>query len=180
MHPRIQEVLTVLDDARESLSKTIAAIPPALHKLRPAEDRWSVAEVVEHVGMVETRIVQMLKEKIDAARSAGLAQEHDTTSVAPMLDVAAVVSRSKPIAASEASQPRGGLSTEEGLKVLTDRREELRSTIASADGLALGTVEISHPRLGNMNAYQWMLFLAGHEARHTDQIREAAQILNAR
>jgi hypothetical protein len=175
MHPRIQEVLTVLDDTRASLKSAIAGIPADRHRVRPSDDRWSVAEVVEHLGLVETRIAQMVAEKLDAARKAGLGAETEVTPVAPMLDIAGVISRSKPITASEASQPRGGLSTEDGLKVLSERRAALRQAITTADGLSLGTVEIPHARLGTLNVYQWLLFLAGHEARHTDQIREVAR-----
>jgi uncharacterized damage-inducible protein DinB len=174
MHPRIQEVLSVLDDTRASLEKAVAAIPNAIHRTRPSEDRWSVAEVVEHLAMVEGRIAQMLTEKIDAARKAGLGAETDTTPVSPMLDITTVIDRGKPITASEASQPRAGLSTEDGLKLLSERRQGLRDAITSADGLALGSVEVPHARLGTLNVYQWLLFLAGHEARHTDQIRETA------
>lgn len=175
MHPRIQEVLTVLDDTRSSLKNAIAGIPADKHGVRPTADRWSVAEVVEHLGLVETRIAQMVSEKIAAARQAGLGAETDTTPVAPMLDIGGVINRSKPITASEASQPRGGLSTDDGLRLLLERRAALRDAVTTADGLALGTVEIPHARLGTLNVYQWLLFLAGHEARHTDQIREVAR-----
>lgn len=175
MHPRIQEVLAVLDDTRESLRNAIAGIPVEKHAVRPSDDRWSVAEVVEHLGLVETRIAQMISEKIGAARDAGLARESEATPASRMLDINAVIDRSKPITASEASQPRSGLSTTDGLKVLSERREDLRNAVSAADGLALGTVEIPHARLGTLNVYQWLLFLAGHEARHTDQIREVAR-----
>ena len=175
MHPRIQEVLSVLDETRASLTSALAAIPAALQSARPAGDRWSIAEVIEHLGIVESRIAQMLTEKIEDARKAGLGAETEVTPVAPMLDVAAVVDRSKPITASEASQPRAGLSVEDGVKLLAERRAALRQTVVAADGLALGSVEASHPRLGTLNVYQWLLFLAGHEGRHTDQIREVAR-----
>ena len=175
MHPRIQEVLDILDDTRASLKDAIAGIPAEKHRIRPAGDRWSVAEVVEHLGMVETRIALMLSDKIEAARQAGLSPETDTTPVSPSLDIAGVINRSKPITASEASQPRAGLSTDDGLQLLADRRASLRHAVIAADGLALGTVELPHARLGSLNVYQWLIFLAGHEARHTDQIREVAK-----
>ena len=34
-----------------------------------------------------------------------------------------------------------------------------------------------HPRFGAMNVYQWAGFLAAHETRHTEQIRELAGLL---
>ena len=175
MHPRLQEVFTALDDTRDSLRRAIAGIPAEKHAIRPSHDRWSVAEVIEHLGIVETRIATLLSEKIGAAREAGLAAETEVTPVAPMLDIKGVIDRSKPITASEASQPRAGLSTDDGLKVLSDRRAALREAVTAADGLALGSVEIPHARLGTLNVYQWLIFLAGHEARHTEQIREVAR-----
>jgi hypothetical protein len=175
MHPRIQEVLAVLDHTRDSLKDTIAGIPADKQTLRPAPDRWSVAEVVEHLSIVETRIAKMVSEKIDAARQGGLGPETESTPVAPMLDINGVIDRSKPITASEASQPRGGVSATDSLNVLTERRAALRQAVTAADGLALGTLDIPHARLGSLNVYQWLLFLAGHEARHTDQIREVAR-----
>ena len=174
MHTRIQEVLGVLDQTRDSLKNAIAGVPTTKQSVRPSDDRWSVAEVVEHLGIVESRIAQMITEKIDAAREAGLGAETEATPVAPMLDINAVINRSKPITASEASQPRAGLSTEDGMKILSDRRAALCDTVTAADGLALGSIEIPHARLGTLNVYQWLIFLAGHEARHTDQIREVA------
>lgn len=175
MHPRIQEVLTVLDETRDSLKNAIAGVPVEKRSERPSDERWSVAEVVEHLGMVETRIAQMIAERIGTAREAGLGAETEATPVAPMLDINAVINRNTPITASEASQPRAGLSAEEGMKLLTERRAALLQSVKAADGLALGTIEIPHARLGTLNVYQWLIFLAGHEARHTDQIREVAR-----
>jgi len=37
----------------------------------------------------------------------------------------------------------------------------------------------SHPVLGPINMYQWVLFNGSHEARHTLQIREIAAQLNS-
>src|SRR4051812_8056396 len=147
MHPRITEVFAVLDDTRRALNGAIADVPVEKRSVHPSGDRWSVAEVVEHLGIVERRIAHMVSEKIDAARKDGLAPETESTPVSPMLDTKGLLDRSKPITASEASQPRGGLSTEEGLKVLSDQRAALRQAVAAADGLALGSVEIPHPRL---------------------------------
>jgi hypothetical protein len=51
--------------------------------------------------------------------------------------------------------------------------------VQSCDGLALGEVSFAHPALGPLNVYQWLLFAAGHHARHAAQIREIGQQLEA-
>lgn len=45
------------------------------------------------------------------------------------------------------------------------------------DGLALGSVTAPHPVLGEIDVYQWLLFLGAHEGRHADQVREIGEAL---
>jgi hypothetical protein len=52
--------------------------------------------------------------------------------------------------------------------------------VRATDGLALGGVLATHPRLGSLNVYQWVLFVGGHETRHAAQIREIGEALRAR
>ncbi|MDB4881091.1 MAG: hypothetical protein JWL60_2537, partial [Gemmatimonadetes bacterium] len=55
---------------------------------------------------------------------------------------------------------------------LAGSRSELHAAIAAADGLALQTVRHAHPRLGEIDLYQWLLFIGQHEARHVPQVVE--------
>jgi uncharacterized damage-inducible protein DinB len=174
MHPRTQEVLAQLDGRRATLEQAVAAVPSPLRERRPGPDRWSVAEILEHLTIVEGRIARLLDERVAEARAAGLGPEHSTSPVEPTVDVATLLDRSKTIAARENSLPQGGLDASAALAALTERRRELRDTIVAADGLALGDVIIPHPRLGPLNVYQWLVFIAAHEGRHTAQIRETA------
>lgn len=177
MQPRIQEVLTYLDTQRAALERAVAAVPPPLRDRRPAADRWSVAEVLEHLALVEARIAQVIDDRLTAARRDGLGPERENTPVVPTLDVAGLLDRSRRITAQEASQPRGNLSADAAWDALAKRRSATRAMVVAADGLALGDVKSSHPRIGDLDLYQWLVFLGGHEARHTAQIREIAGTL---
>ena len=42
------------------------------------------------------------------------------------------------------------------------------------DGLALGEIRHTHLRFGELDLYQWCLFVAEHEKRHVTQLREVA------
>jgi hypothetical protein len=42
----------------------------------------------------------------------------------------------------------------------------------SGDGLALGEIRHTHLRFGELDLYQWCLFVAEHEKRHVRQLRE--------
>jgi hypothetical protein len=177
MHARIREVLTYLDARCAILEGAVAAVPPELRARRPAPGRWSVAEILEHVALVESQISWLLATRIDEARAAGLGPEREVSPVVPTLDLSRVLDRSRRLAARDSTQPRGGLDASAAEIALTHAREALRGTILSADGLALGRLGAPNPVLGSLNAYQWVLFAGAHEARHAEQIREVAAAL---
>jgi hypothetical protein len=178
MQPRTEEVLQELDARRAALESAVAAVPPELRERRPAPDRWSVAEILEHVAIVEGQVTGLLAKLVDSARTAGLGPERETGPVVPTVDVARLLDRGRPVTAGPASMPREGLDAEAALAALARQREALRETLLAADGLALSEVAAPNPVLGTLNAYQWVVFVAGHEARHTEQVREAAAALD--
>ncbi len=179
MHPRISEVLAHLDEHRAALEQAFAEVPVAIRDQRPSPDRWSVAEVLDHLAIIETRIAKLLTQQIASARAAGLGEDRDTSPVVPTLNMRRILDRSRPITASESSQPRAGCAAQESWKQLVEQREVLRSLVLSADGLALGEITAPHPVLGPINIYQWLVFVGGHEGRHTAQVREVAALLGA-
>jgi hypothetical protein len=174
MQPRTREVLTLLDSHRAALAEAVAAVPVALRERRPAPGRWSAAEVLEHLAIVEGGITQLLHAQVGAARSAGLGVERDTSPVVPTVPVDRLLDRSAPITASARSQPTGGLGADAAWEALAERRRTLRELVLAADGAALSDVVIPHPILGPLSVYQWLVFIGAHEGRHAGQIREIA------
>ena len=63
------------------------------------------------------------------------------------------------------------------VRLLTESRAALDAAMASGDGLALGSIKHTHLRFGEIDLYQWLLFVAEHEKRHTAQLREIARRL---
>lgn len=171
MQPRISEVLDYLDKNRAALERTLAEIPPASRERRPSPESWSVAEVIQHLSLVEGRITQVIARCIEEARTTGLGPEVDTSPVTPTFDLARVLDRGRPITAGDAVLPKEPLDLDAAWAVLEERRAKLRALVVSADGLALGRVAAPNPVLGPLDAYQWVLFAGAHEARHTAQIK---------
>ncbi len=179
MQARTQEAISYLDRNRVALEQAVDAVPDSLRGRRPAPDRWSVADVLEHLTLVEGRVTKLLGTHVAAAREAGLGAESDASPVLPAMNVATIIDRSEPIVAREGSLPKGAQDASAALTALVAQRKLLTEFIESVDGLALSDVMVPHPRLGQLNVYQWLIFLAAHEARHTEQIRETAKVLGA-
>lgn len=179
MHPRTEEINAYLDANRAALLEEVERVAPALRETRPAPDRWSVAEVLEHLALVERRITGLLAGSLSAARAEGLGPERETGPVVGTFDLTRVLDRGRPVEATAAARPLGGLDARGALAALEESRAALREVLFAGDGLALGEVSLPHPVFGPLNFYQWVLFVGGHEARHVAQIRGIAGALAA-
>jgi hypothetical protein len=156
-----------LDRNHAALKAAVVAVPEAQQSVRPAPDRWSVAEVVQHLAILETRISKTLADKLAEARAAGLGPEHDVTPVIDPADLAMLLDRSRRATAPDPAQPKPGVTTAAAMATLDGARARLRDVVLGGDGLALGPLTF----------YRWVVFMGGHEARHTAQIREIAAAL---
>src|SRR5262245_14689667 len=173
MHPRIDDLLAYLDNGRAELRRAVDALPSGKLRTQPGLGRWSAADVLEHLCLVERSAVSMFTKRLEEARARGLESEHETSSIRSMLDIPAFLDRTRPRIAPESAQPTGR-DPEASWKDLQCIRADLRAALLSADGLALGQVIHPHPRFGALNLYQWALFIGAHEARHTGQLGEIA------
>lgn len=174
MHPRLAELVNYASAQREVLLTAVSRVPEPFRQHRAEAGGWSVAEVLEHLHRVERGITRLLVHNLERAKAGGIGPELEVDSVMASLDRFQVTRRGVPISAPEPVRPRGELSAAEALAALTDSRHALLSALDAADGLALGTIIHSHPLLGSLDLYQWVLFVGQHEARHAAQIEEIA------
>src|SRR5919199_6613322 len=102
MHPRIDELLRYLDEQAAALRAAFESVPPEGRAARPAAERWSAAEVVHHVTIVERRLVQRLRAFVDEARTRP--RELETSPILPTLrSVRRAVDRTRRLVASSAA-----------------------------------------------------------------------------
>lgn len=174
MHTHLTDVLARLDEARASLRGAIDTVPSPLQRQRPGPDRWSAAEVLEHLTLVEHVFSGRIVKAIDAARSSGLATEAHPRAALPDSVAQRMSDRLNKRQAPEPAQPTGTIDVATGWAALENGHATLRAALAGCDGLALSQVTLDHPFFGAMTVYQWVELMAAHEARHTEQIKEIA------
>jgi len=177
-HPRLRELFAYLNIRRNALREAVDAVPEALRGQPPEPGRWSVAEVLEHLALVEGRFTTTLGTRLQEARAAGLAEERETSAIVGTFDQAGILDRTSRREAPEVVRPLG-LDWRAAWQRLEDTRRSFLDIFLSADGLALADVAYVHPRLGSLNLYQWGVWMGAHEGRHTEQVREIAVTLNS-
>jgi hypothetical protein len=173
MTTRVQEILSCLDAEMAGLRAAVDTVPEYRRNERPAPGRWSVAEVLEHLAIVEKSVLKVCTRQLAAAREAGLPAETETTSIIAALPPDRVANRERALIAPDAVSPRGS-DAAAAWSEIERTRVQFKEFVRSCEGLALAQVSFAHPALGTLNMYQWLLFAAGHHARHAAQIREIA------
>lgn len=157
-----------LQQTRQAFLTSIDGLSEAQWRFKAAPDRWSIAEVAEHIAVSETFLLQLVTGKIvkgPALAPNGTAMTTDTL-------LAALADRTKKFQAPEMLQPATRWATREALiKDFTAARDKTATYVqTTADDLHGHGAE--HPVFKMLDGYQWIMLVSGHAARHTAQIEE--------
>lgn len=170
MHEHTRALIAHLQAQHAKLRAALEAIPSQLRRQRPGPERWSAAEIVEHLAIVEDRFLKMLKGA--PASGSGPAE-----SPVILLDLDGITDRSVRVKAQETAHPSGTIDDQEAWQRLDALRSELERELIDRDAVDLSAVTRDHARFGTLNLYQWIFFAGAHEARHALQMEEAASEL---
>ncbi|MEO6525412.1 MAG: DinB family protein [Gemmatimonadaceae bacterium] len=174
MHPRLAELTDYLAQQRLAVLTAAALVPSALWTEAPAPDHWSVSQILEHLHRVERGTAALLAKRIRGAVEAGHPRETETSSVLGTLERFAVSDRARRLVAPPLVDPTENPDRETIERRLAESRAALLGALESGDGLALGEIRHTHLRFGELDLYQWILFVGEHEKRHALQLEEAA------
>ena len=177
MHPRLAEPMNYVEEKRRQLLKSFDGVPGERLCRRADPSGWSVAEILEHLRIVESGIARIITKRVAKAREQGLAEEKSTSSVMASFEPFAARLDSGKLEAPAIIQPKPDVDINEALDGLESSREALRAAVGSADGLAIGDIKHTHLVLGELDLYQWLIFIGHHEERHRKQIERTLQSL---
>ncbi|MGB8012488.1 MAG: DinB family protein [Terriglobales bacterium] len=162
--------LKSLQATHDAFLQSIAGLSEKQWKFKPAPDRWSVAEVSEHIAVSESLIFGMIQSKImtspaDPAKRAEVAGKDE-------IILTKVPDRSRKAQAPEFLKPTDRWATQAELtKAFEDSRKATMDYVRTTND-DLRDHFGPHPLLGPMDAYQWILLISAHSERHTKQIEE--------
>jgi hypothetical protein len=171
-HPRLQEISTYLTRVRRELADAVHSADSAAMARSSGPDRWSGAQIIQHLGKVEGSTAKYLEGIFAKALVTGLGEDIETSSLMGSLDRFRAGDGALPnLLSPERLVPDAAPPLAENWGSLEAVRERLLRAYATVDGRDLGGVKAMHPRLGLLNAYEWFLFVGVHEERHLGQLR---------
>lgn len=171
MPPELDSVIASMAKAQTGLLSAADAVAPEKWKTPPSEGRWSAAELVAHLMMVERAVIGK------ADRVAQKPPKHVSLLKRIHIPMALVESRWIRRKSPVPVEPEMLRDKEIMLAELRTVRERSLAFLEETRGRNLGEYCWKHPALGTLNTYEWMQFIASHELRHTKQMREIAASL---
>lgn len=166
-----QKAVTKLTETHEYMMNTLDGLSEDQLNYKSSPESWSIAECVEHLTISENAFSEMLKSTLEAAPD-----ESMRANVAMTDDeiYAMISSREKKVKTSEPFEPSGKFgSYEETLAALTAKRtEHIEFLKTTEDDFRNHFKEMP---FGTVDAYQMVLFMAGHTERHVKQMVEVQE-----
>ncbi|HZT60847.1 MAG TPA: DinB family protein [Pyrinomonadaceae bacterium] len=174
----VAEIYDDIDAKRASLLRAVEGLSDEQQSFRTSPDRWSAAEIVEHLSMVEASVARLLASLLGKAEAAGSAREGGAA-FAPV-SVAEFVERSRgqKYNAPERARPTGA-PLAESVARLRETRAAVHNLRPRFDGVDGTAVRFPHPAFGPLDLYQWLAFIGLHDARHLAQINALKEAMGA-
>lgn len=162
----MKSTLKRLDAVHAQLATAVNSVDPALLSRRPAENEWSVAEVVEHLCLVEGAVMDHVKAKLEQppARVSFLRR---------FFPMRLISLRFKRFQAPKIVVPSNNLPPiDELLKKFDALRANTKEICINEGAERLSNICVKHPFFGDMDGVAAVSLIAFHEQRHLKQIRD--------
>lgn len=153
-----------LEEGRGDFLEAVSEVDAKRAFSPPPDGGWSVVECIEHVVIVESRYLELIKNgaQVEPKRDA----ENETRLFSVMRTTLDKVETPDPL------KPSGQFETLEGAVVaFKEVRARSIETVRELEQ-QLYAVGIEHPYFGPVNGAEMVQMIDGHSRRHADQIRE--------
>jgi hypothetical protein len=158
-----------LESTKKGVLDATKGLSDAQWNFKPAPDRWSVAEVMEHLAAAEDMLRGMTQEQVMKSPEAPARDASDVKKADEGV-MAMVPDRSRKLQAPEPLKPTNRFgSPAAAQKHFLESRAITEEYLKNATGLRS---HVSDSPMGKLDGYEWVLLIAAHSDRHTKQMLE--------
>ena len=174
MIPALATAFDALEARRQALFADLAARPPASLDARPAPTAWSLAEVAQHLWLVERGTVHVMEGRL--AKPPLRRGPLNRLGIAAMRFVLGRIRFKVPIAAI---QPKPGVPLSQVRADWDATRAKLRAMLEGIDETRLHQSFFRHPLAGALSVAETMEFLVRHHDHHLRQVARIDRLMGA-
>jgi hypothetical protein len=164
-----QQALQYLESTKKGVLDATKGLSDAQWNFKSAPDRWSLAELIEHLAAAEDMLrgvtqEQIMKSPAVPARSADEIKKSDESVLMMVPD------RSHKFQAPEPLKPTNRFgSPEAAQRHFVESRAATEEYLKNTPGLR---AHVGDSPLGKLDGYEFLLFTGAHSERHTKQMLE--------
>jgi hypothetical protein len=163
-------LLDILTGSAARFRAATGGLTDAQWNHKPAPDKWSPAELAEHIALSEEVLPRLARKALGepaAERDAAQVHEQDAEIIESMKDDAWHGN------ATESIRPKRAFSDgPAAAAAFLERRSRTSDYVRDTDD-PLRDHTFPHPAYGPLDGFQWLLMLAHHTDRHVRQIERA-------
>ena len=164
-----ERALQYLESTKKGVLDATKGLSDAQWNFKPAPDRWSVAEVMEHLAAADDLLRGMTQEQI-MKTPAIPARDADESRKADEGVLAMVPDRSHKLQAPEPLKPTNRFgSPAAAQKHFVESRATTEEYLKNTPGLR---AHVGDSPMGKLDGYEFVLLIAAHSERHTKQMLE--------
>ena len=167
----IAEIFAANEAAQARFAASLSTLSAAQANFRPADDRWTIAEIAEHVSIVNDGFLRITHKLLKQAEAASKPPKPELNLGPTSLNEKGEQHPAK-FSAPDRVKPQGGGTIEGALAKMRETLDGFVLIQARIEATDLSDEKFPHPALGDINAYQWMILLAEHLDRHRLQIEQ--------
>lgn len=161
--------LQYLESTKKSILEATHGLWDAQWNFKPGPDRWSIAQVMEHIAAAEDFIRAKITDKVMKAPPPDMngrdLKKIDDGVIAMMPDRSHKASAPEPLVPSNRfGSPAGSVAH------FVDSRAKTEAFLENTPDLRMHATD--SPIGVKLDAYEWVVFIAGHSERHLKQILE--------
>jgi hypothetical protein len=164
-----ERALQYLESTKHGVLDATRGLSEAQWNFKSAPDRWSVAEVMEHLAAAEDLLRGMTQEQVMKSPAVPV-RDAEATKKADEGVLMLVPDRSHKAQAPEPLKPTNRFgSPAAAQKHFVESRAATEEYLKSTPGLR---AHLGDSPLGKLDGYEFVLFIAAHSERHTKQMLE--------
>jgi hypothetical protein len=170
-YQNIAEIFEMIEKARARFAASVEKLTETQENYRPAPHRWTIAENVEHVSIVNHGFFRLTNKLLKQAEADPKPAKGDLQLASLTMTDEGHLKEGK-WEAPVSVRPTGGVRVADAIANSRKTTSDLFTLKYRLEAVDLSDQLWNHPLFGPLNLYQWLLLFGEHEERHRLQIEE--------
>jgi len=177
----MKRALNRLDKVNDKLTAIVASLDDESFARQPAGGGWSVAQIVQHLALVELRVTRDLERAISRPpQRVSFIRRFVPTSIVSLRLLRVKAPQAVNPEVNSGPDATGAIPGKSATIANYNRaRNDLKSLCATHGNDRFRQIVFRHPFLGEIDGVAAVSFVGHHELRHFKQIREVLKQLGA-